>query len=446
MWNAQVEEVAVELCKIFTDTSLVDEVAFIPSASPVDVFGRDVTDHPLHIVTSSVVPNAFMLAGHKLAIARNFHAPLYVYASASYMCACAPELGSTNAKCRACFETGVDALVLLPLLNGDHSAAWNGRKRRIKQCLPKLKYTEIRRLLEEELQFSKTVLSGFPKSQAVWAHRRWVMNFFQTSLARVVCHKQLSEFFVEEALVVERANSARRLNYAAWLHRRYCSRASDLPKAGLLSRDPAVKEVSWAKARATKNVSDYCGLHYIQTLMRGLPDLNLEAEMSFVVNLIEKFPGFEALWLYRRQLFASALDMQQKFSRASTYANIQEVDRSFSIHSQTELGDDKSSVATGITLRSELSSTLCWLHTGTHECCSAERQHLKQAQLAAAYRLWIISLATRSLDASVKMFVPGFGNVTRATIADAIAHSFSTPAGLLENILVDLKTSQINIQ
>ena len=222
MWNAQVEEVAVELCKIFTDTSLVDEVAFIPSASPVDVFGRDVTDHPLHIVTSSVVPNAFMLAGHKLAIARNFHAPLYVYASASYMCACAPVLGSTNAKCRACFETGVDALVLLPLLNGDHSAAWNGRKRRIKQCLPKLKYTEIRRLLEEELQFSKTVLSGFPKSQAVWAHRRWVMNFFQTSLARVVCHKQLSEFFVEEGLVVERANFARRFNYAAWLHRRYC--------------------------------------------------------------------------------------------------------------------------------------------------------------------------------------------------------------------------------
>jgi hypothetical protein len=44
------------------------------------------------------------------------------------------------------------------------------------------------------------------------------------------------------------------------------------------------------------------------------------------------------------------------------------------------------------------------------------------------------------------MFVPGFGNVTRATIADAIAHSFSTPVGLLENISVDLKTSQINIQ
>ena len=194
MWKAQVEAVAAELSGILNSNFLIDEVAFTPSATPADVFGRDETEHPPRIVISRVIPNAFVLGGHKLAIAQNLLAPLYVHVSLKYERALASEVGSSSkSEDRVCFESAksIDPLVLLPIMNGNHNSAWNGRKRRMNQCVMKLNRPELLRLIEVELRFSKTVLSRFPKSQVSWAHRRWVINFFLTSLEGAVSHKQL---------------------------------------------------------------------------------------------------------------------------------------------------------------------------------------------------------------------------------------------------------------
>ena len=96
MWKAQVEAVAAELSGILNSNFLIDEVAFTPSATPADVFGRDETEHPPRIVISRVIPNAFVLGGHKLAIAQNLLAPLYVHVSLKYERALASEVGSSS--------------------------------------------------------------------------------------------------------------------------------------------------------------------------------------------------------------------------------------------------------------------------------------------------------------------------------------------------------------
>lgn len=443
MWKAQVEAVAAELSGILNSNFLIDEVAFTPSAKPADVFGRDETEHPPRIVISRVIPNAFVLGGHKLAIAQNLLAPLYVHVSLKYERALASEVGSSSkSEDRVCFESvkSIDPLVLLPIMNGDHNSAWNGRKRRMNQCVMKLNRPELLRLIEVELRFSKTVLSRFPKSQVSWAHRRWVINFFLTSLEGAVSHKQLhkqlSDFFFEEKLAVERANNVRRLNYAAWSHRRHCSRSPDLQSAGLLSHSLVAREISWAATRAAKNVSDYCGLHYIQSLMRRMPGLTREAEMLFVVDLIEKFPGFEALWIYRRQLFAAALEKQKLFFQEATNTYSRDCGRFLRNSRRIEQNHDVVARETGcITLRSELSSTVRWVPKRIAKSSRAESRHSKQAHFAAAYRLWIISLATRSLAEYLKIAASGIAKAARTASADLATHLFCTP-GLIGDVFI----------
>ena len=77
-----------------------------------------------------------------------------------------------------------------------------------------------------ELRFAEVVLSKYPKAQACWAHRRWVLTRVLGVGSGGGGGGRAAALFAEEARVVERAAIQKRLNYAAWAHRRWCARGT----------------------------------------------------------------------------------------------------------------------------------------------------------------------------------------------------------------------------
>ena len=158
--------------------------------------------------------------------------------------------------------------------------------------------------------------------------------------------------------------------------------------------------------------------------------------MLFVVDLIEKFPGFEALWIYRRQLFAAALEKQKMFFQEATNPYSRDRGRFLRNSRRIEQNHDVVAHETGcITLRSELSSTVRWVPRSIAKSSRSESRHSKQAHFAAAYRLWIISLATRSLAEYLKTTASGIAKAARTASADLATHSFCTP-GLIGDVFI----------
>ena len=135
---------ALELDAALTNDPLVDELAFVPSATLADLFGRNARTHPPGAVVSAAVPGAFVLVEHKLAVALSALAPLHAFAREALRRADAADLDRTENRTdrdgregeddgRGARDVGVDpetradALRLLLLVNGDHATAWNRR-------------------------------------------------------------------------------------------------------------------------------------------------------------------------------------------------------------------------------------------------------------------------------------------------------------------------------
>jgi hypothetical protein len=359
------------------------------------------------------MPGAFLLAEHKLAVAVYALVPLYTFAASALHRArvaarnAAGVFATDEWELGMDPETGVDVFRLLLLVNGDHTTAWNGRKRRVLRRLtaaaapahdaPADATSSCRlddvshRAAVVELRFAEMVLSKYPKAQSCWAHRRWVLTrvlgvggnmrrggggdgggreddvnaavaeaaALTVDAAAVDVAKRggnntkkrsatAATLFAEEARVAERAAQQRRLNYAAWAHRRWCARGhgsgiegnppssssspssslSSSPKSGqqfqgMLSSVELGAELERAATRVRRNVSDYCGLHYRQALMRQSPgsssghgggsdggcgdegSWDWAAEAALTAELIQRYPGREALWAHRRFIFSA---------------------------------------------------------------------------------------------------------------------------------------------
>ena len=341
---------ALELDAALANDPLVDELAFVPSATMADLFGPNARTHPPGAVVSAAVPGAFALVEHKLAVAVSALAPLHAFAREALRRADAADLDRTenqNENERGARDVGVDpdtradALRLLLLVNGDHTTAWNRRKRRlIVNCAAvdadavdavdaaaaagdaqtEATATGNKKidLVSAELAFCALALSKFPKAQAAWAHRRWVVCAFDGDRDSRKRHETVPSQarFAAESEVAGAACLRKRLNYAAWAHRRWCAlgrRGGALAAAGALREDVSLfdAELERTKRFVRVNVSDYCGLHYRQAVLTrraeraAPPDWADEAE--FTSSLIARFPGREALWAHRRFVFDARL-------------------------------------------------------------------------------------------------------------------------------------------
>ena len=352
---------ALELDAALANDPLVDELAFVPSATLADLFGPNARTHPPGAVVSAAVPGAFALVEHKLAVAVSALAPLHAFAREALRRADAADLdrtenenrGERDDDRRATRDVGVDpdtradALRLLLLVNGDHATAWNRRKRRLIANCAAAERPEARasdgtpenekqkQLVSDELAFCALALSRFPKAQAAWAHRRWVICTFENA-TRGSRFRETGKAvpsrarFASESEVARVACLRKRLNYAAWAHRRWCAlgrrggalaaegalaEGAPVPHEGASTRTRLVDEELERTERFVRvNVSDYCGLHYRQALLTSKAFgasattrdfLRDEAELAS--SLIARFPGREALWAHRRFVFDARL-------------------------------------------------------------------------------------------------------------------------------------------
>ena len=480
---------ALELDAALTNDPLVDELAFVPSATPADLFGSNARTHPPGAVVSAAVPGAFLLVEHKLAVAVSALAPLHAFAREALRRADAadrseraenPDRGEReDEEGRGARDVGVDpdtradALRLLLLVNGDHATAWNRRKRRLIANCAAAERPEARasdgtpenekqkQLVSDELAFCALALSRFPKAQAAWAHRRWVICTFESATRRLPSETRKAvpsrARFASESEVARAACLRKRLNYAAWAHRRWCAlgrRGGALAAEGALAEGaPAPHECASTRTRLVDeelerterfvrvNVSDYCGLHYRQALLTrafgasAAPrDWRDEAELAS--SLIARFPGREALWAHRRFVFEARLrcggaegrvrrasDARERETRGDDDDDDDDDDdenenaRFFSALLAEELAFADARVSTRDDSASRDDSDATPDPSAVHPSW-AEHPAAEQARFAAAHALWALEAARR---AGVRGAVGAAGAARRAAAAEALA-------------------------
>ena len=486
---------ALELDAALANDPLVDELAFVPSATLADLFGPNARTHPPGAVVSAAVPGAFALIEHKLAVAVSALAPLHAFAREALRRADAADLdrtenenrGERDDDRRAMRDVGVDpdtradALRLLLLVNGDHATAWNRRKRRLIANCAAAERSEARasdgtpenekqkQLVSDELAFCALALSRFPKAQAAWAHRRWVICTFE-SATRGVRFRETGKAvpsrarFASESEVARVACLRKRLNYAAWAHCRWCAlgrrggalaaegalaEGAPVPHEGASTRTRLVDEELERTERFVRvNVSDYCGLHYRQALLTSKAFgasattrdfLRDEAELAS--SLIARFPGREALWAHRRFVFDARLkcggdegraapgpsDARERETRGdddddddeneNENENENQNARFFSALLAEELAFADARVSTRDDSASRDDSDATPDPSAVHPSW-AEHPAAEQARFAAAHALWALEAARR---AGVRGAVGAAGAARRAAAAEALA-------------------------
>ncbi len=321
-----VAELVSELSSALVDDPLIDELAFLPSAGPSDVFGES---FPLGgIVTSTAVPGAFLLVRHKLAIAINALVPVYTYISAAHRRACNHQNENDGGLASPGIDpmTGLDTYRLLLLINGELNTAWNGLRRRMMQNFAGLGLKARRCVAICELRFAQVVISGNPKATACWVYRRWILKNLSVSPAKGVTGLQIEHVLANEITMVERATRFRRFNYAAWTHLRCCSQdffaetKRLLPQALLANLTENLTSYKW------RNLVDKCLIEYLRMLSDKLLSPECRTISTLITKVIEVYTEREATWTYHRYLSgALANSLSQRLDMSfKTFKNVEQ--------------------------------------------------------------------------------------------------------------------------
>ncbi|KAG2465516.1 PTAR1 protein, partial [Polypterus senegalus] len=230
----------------------------------------------------------------------------------------------------------IDITCTLLLLNPDFTTAWNVRKELIQfgALSP-----------EKDLYLGKLALTKFPKSPETWIHRRWVLKRLlqehcpHSSLAKdqnrdvtTAQSAKYQEILHDELKVCTDAAGRYPSNYNAWSHRIWVLQ-------NMAEEDSKIiyDELCSSKYWVSMHISDHSGFHYRQFLLKSLirrsnfildktvsaPSLPtdhcaslpkeessseiqtwslqglFDEELDLCNDLIESYPGHEALWCHR---------------------------------------------------------------------------------------------------------------------------------------------------
>lgn len=198
-------------------------------------------------------------------------------------------------------------------------------------------------LADTDLHLTRLVLSRKPKCMEVFQHRKWVFHHILSptppplppSSCPVDHHNGsgLDEepgrrFLVGELEVCSWAANKHQNNYHAWNHRLWVLQQLTERPSGLA--EVCCNEYEACHCWVRTHVSEHSGLHYLQHLLATLVTLVAEgtlssltevvpsvstpvdlysAELEFNRDLIEHYPGHEALFCHRRVLLQRLQDV-----------------------------------------------------------------------------------------------------------------------------------------
>ncbi|KAM9328976.1 protein prenyltransferase alpha subunit repeat-containing protein 1 [Gastrophryne carolinensis] len=332
----------------------------------------------------------------------------------------------------------IDITCTLLLLNPDFTTAWNVRKELIQSGI----LNPVK-----DLHLGKLALTKFPKSPETWIHRRWVLqHFLQEHISPSVAPKegalhtlteQVQAIVKEEMSVCWEAAGRYPSNYNSWSHRIWA-----LQHLGKLNVKLLLDELSSTKHWVSMHVSDHSGFHYRKFLLKSLlakaqtdsdhsavsassclpkedegPRLDvpllIEEEMELSRDLIDSYPGHEALWCHRRQVLGLIHELHNEQSSPATvqvtavdgaainpgsgpftcatlpgyFTNTMDIDGVFDLNKQGYKQETKRLKRTPVQDSLIYESELRFISSVLSGCRNAE-----QCRFAASYRKWLLSL------------------------------------------------------
>ena len=304
---------AVELDRLLArrdaDGALVTEtLEFVGAVSPEALFGNAKETAPVN--ESIAAPGSFYACRGAIAMTMECVRAVYRASAGEMRWRRSRERESSAGGARS--TSSFDATKTTLCVNGDHSTAWNERKRDLMMNVfnsDAVSERERRQAVRDELAFARVVQSRWPKAPSAWAHRRWVLNQFRCRNGERNV-EETRKVFEDELAACDAAILKKRMNYAAWSHRAWALTLLDEDDFATLDGEFRASE-----ARIKRNVSDYCELHYRTRLMarfaaRAKPNEYVSAiksDVAFARELIETHPGRESLWSYLRFLYAELI-------------------------------------------------------------------------------------------------------------------------------------------
>ncbi|CAH1113666.1 unnamed protein product [Psylliodes chrysocephalus] len=160
------------------------------------------------------------------------------------------------------------------LINPDVGTFWNMKRELVERDVLKV---------EDELNFSKIVLSHKSKSNEAFAYRRWllsrVLDKMATNNLEVPLNILQTEFSVADMASLKSPN-----NYHSWNHRIWC-----MENIGSHYNNVShivFSELSYSQEWINNHISEHAGYHYRQYLIK------LVKEHKKIVTLFESFYNF----------------------------------------------------------------------------------------------------------------------------------------------------------
>ncbi|CAI0427959.1 unnamed protein product [Linum tenue] len=286
---------------------LINEVGFI-HPSQFATLEKDSESGSSRLKASDALDGgdgSFWIRDHKLGISSEVVLRLYKAAREQFMNAIAEYKKLGDLSLPSAEALGIVVMKCsktLLLLNSDFGTAWNSRKLILSNKTQASMFTD-------ELRLSTLVLSYSTKSEQAWSHRRWVIKNMARNLTT------LQEILSGESDLVEKIAEM-------------------------------IQELKQSKTWAGLHVADHSCFHYrMRLIIRILEDccrkqeegscdscvevyLIWQEELDWNEELIKRYLGREALWLYRR--FLSLLwirhftsDVNDVFSPQKSQSSIQ---------------------------------------------------------------------------------------------------------------------------
>ncbi|WCJ43777.1 Protein prenylyltransferase superfamily protein [Euphorbia peplus] len=254
---------------------------------------------------------SFWCKDHKLGISTLVILPLYQAAKHAFIDATTEYKKRLQHLCHtsgneihSCTFSPLESQVMkhskaLLLLSSDFGTAWNSRK------LVLLKKQHMSMFIDE-LLMSSLVLSCSPKSEQAWCHRRWVIKMVAGKCSN------MQQIVGRESELVEKIAERSKMNYRAWNHRCWL--------VSFMTIEQVLLELKSSKNWAKLHIADNSCFHYLTRLMHRIleeacqkhahesSNQTLETyqiwqeELHWNKELIKRYIGREALWLYRRFL------------------------------------------------------------------------------------------------------------------------------------------------